>query len=167
MFFPNSSCHLPVFICIYMLRSAKTFWSIKRNSLTAGTPFSLYPLQSFSSLPISNRFIKAEIVFDNYDEDGNRLVRSEETNSGDFAADALYYLFDSMDLDVDVAIMNGGGIRNRALTGDITYKICKDMHTFGNVACLQTVTGQQLLDALVLTILTVSPTIGGATTAWV
>ena len=90
----------------------------------------------------------AEVVLDNYDADGNRLVRSQETNSGDFAADALYWLFDEMDMDVDVAIMNGGGTRNKAVTGDITYKVCKDIHTFGNVACLQTVTGQQLLDAL-------------------
>ena len=90
----------------------------------------------------------AEITLDNYDTNGNRLVRSQETNSGDFSADALYYLFDNMGIDVDVAIMNGGGIRNNALTGDITYKTCKEIHTFGNVACLQTVTGQQLLDAL-------------------
>ncbi len=90
----------------------------------------------------------AEIKLDNYDAQGNRLVRVQQTNSGDFAADALYYLFDNMGLGVDVAIMNGGGVRNQAITGDITYKICKDMHTFGNVACLQTVSGQQLLDAL-------------------
>ncbi len=88
------------------------------------------------------------VTFDNYDSDGNRLVRLQETNSGDFAADALYYLFDHMDLDVDIAVMNGGGIRNQAITGDISYKTCKDMHTFGNVACLQTVTGQQILDML-------------------
>lgn len=88
-----------------------------------------------------------ELTFDNYDGE-TRLVRSQETNTGDFAADALYYLFDNMDLDVDVAIMNGGGVRNKAITGDLTYKICKEIHTFGNVACLQTVTGQQLLDAL-------------------
>ena len=89
-----------------------------------------------------------ELTFDNYDADGNRLVRSQETNTGDFAADALYYLFDSMDYDVDVAIMNGGGVRNKAITGDISYKTAKEIHTFGNVACLQTITGQQLLDAL-------------------
>jgi len=88
-----------------------------------------------------------ELTFDNYDENG-RLVRKQGTNTGAFAADALYYLFDNMDLDVDVAIMNGGGVRNKAITGDITYKTCKDIHTFGNVACLQTITGQQLLDAL-------------------
>jgi len=88
------------------------------------------------------------LTFDNYDAEGNRLVRSQETNTGDFAADALYYLFDNMGLDVDVAIMNGGGVRNKAVTGEISYKTCKDIHTFGNVACLQTITGQQLLDAL-------------------
>ncbi len=90
----------------------------------------------------------AQITLDNYDENGNRLVRSQSTNSGDFAADAIYYLFDDMGLDVDVAVMNGGGIRNQAITGDITYKTCKDMHPFGNVACLLTVTGQQILDML-------------------
>ena len=87
------------------------------------------------------------LTFDNYDGE-NRLVRSQETNTGDFAADALYFLFDNMDMDVDLAIMNGGGVRNKAITGDISYKVCKEIHTFGNVACLQTVTGQQVLDAL-------------------
>ena len=91
---------------------------------------------------------KAEVVLDNYDADGNRLVRTQETNTGDFAADALYFLFDNMGLDVDVAIMNGGGVRNKAVTGELSYKTMKDIHTFGNVACLQTVTGQQILDAL-------------------
>ena len=88
------------------------------------------------------------LTLDNYTADGKRLVRSQETNTGDFCADALYYLFDNMDLDVDVAIMNGGGVRNKAVTGELTYKVCKNIHTFGNVACLQTITGQQLLDAL-------------------
>ena len=90
----------------------------------------------------------SQVTLDNYDAEGNRLVRKQETNTGDFAADALYYLFDEMDLDVDVAVMNGGGVRNEAVTGEISYQTCKAVHTFGNVACLQTVTGQQLLDAL-------------------
>ena len=88
------------------------------------------------------------LTLDNYDADGKRLVRSQETNTGDFCADALYYLFDNMGLDVDVAVMNGGGVRNKAVTGELTYKTAKSIHTFGNVACLQTITGQQLLDAL-------------------
>ncbi len=91
---------------------------------------------------------ESRVILDNYAEDGTRLVRKQETNTGDFAADALYYLFDQMDMNVDAAIVNGGGIRNQAVTGTMTYKTCKDIHTFGNIACLQTVTGQQLLDAL-------------------
>ena len=88
------------------------------------------------------------VALGNY-ADGNRLVRSQETNTGDFTADALYYLFDNMDLDVDVAIMNGGGVRNKSdITGEFSYKTAKEIHTFGNVACLQTISGQQLLDAL-------------------
>ena len=91
---------------------------------------------------------EAAVVLDNYKDEETRLVRSQETNTGDFCADALYYLFDSMDMDVEVAVMNGGGIRNTAVTGDISYKVCKEIHTFGNVACLQTISGKQLLDAL-------------------
>lgn len=89
-----------------------------------------------------------EVTLDNYDTSGTRMVRRMETNTGDFSADALYYLFDNMGLDVDVAVMNGGGIRNQAITGELTYLDAKRIHTFGNVACLMTVTGQQLLDAL-------------------
>ena len=85
-------------------------------------------------------------VLGNYNKDGKRLVRSRETNTGDFAADALYHLF--LDQGVDVAIMNGGGVRNNEITGELTYKKMKEIHTFGNVACLQRVTGQMLLDAL-------------------
>lgn len=87
------------------------------------------------------------ISFDNYLND-DRLVRKQETNTGDFAADALYYLFEDLDYDVDVAVMNGGGVRNKTITGNLSYKSCKDIHTFGNVACLIKVTGKQLLDAL-------------------
>ena len=90
----------------------------------------------------------AQVTLDNYDGNGERIVRKQETNTGDFCADALYYLFDGMDMDVDFAIMNGGGVRNKAITGELNYKTMKEIHTFGNVACLQTITGQQLLDAL-------------------
>ena len=90
----------------------------------------------------------AQVTFDNFDAQGNRLVRKQSTNTGDFAADALYFLFDSMGLDVDMAIMNGGGIRNRTMTGELNYFSCKEIHTFGNVACMISVTGQQVLDLL-------------------
>ncbi len=88
-----------------------------------------------------------DVVFDNYDHTG-RLVRKQETNTGNLAADALNYLFDNMELNANAAIMNGGGVRSKTITGEISYKTCKEIHTFGNVACLITVTGQQILDAL-------------------
>lgn len=90
----------------------------------------------------------SEVVLDNFDENGNRLVRKQSTNTGDLSADALYWFFENMDMDVDVAVMNGGGIRNGAISGEITYLDCKEIHTFANVACLQTVSGQQIKDAL-------------------
>ena len=64
-----------------------------------------------------------DIVFDNYDSTG-RLVRKQETNTGNFAADALYYLFDNMGLDVDVAVMNGGGVRNSFSSCCNCKKLC-------------------------------------------
>ena len=83
------------------------------------------------------------------DANGKRAVRSQETNLGDFTADALRYYFNVTEgLHADVAIMNGGGIRANMDAGDLTYKSCKTVHTFGNVACLMEVTGQQILDAL-------------------
>lgn len=89
-----------------------------------------------------------EVTLDNYDSQGNRLVRHQGTNSGEFAADALRHYFESMGIRVDVAMTNGGGIRNEALTGPVSYTTCKQIHSFGNVACLIRITGQQLLDAL-------------------
>lgn len=78
-----------------------------------------------------------------------RLIRKQETNLGDFTADAIYYLFDKIEnLPVDVAVMNGGGIRADLKKGRITYKNMKEVHTFGNVICLMKVSGQQILDAL-------------------
>ena len=91
---------------------------------------------------------KNEVDFRIKDETG-RLIRKQETNLGDFCADALYYLFDVTEgLGADIAIMNGGGIRADMPAGDVSYLTTKTVHTFGNVACLIEVTGQQILDAL-------------------
>ncbi len=82
-------------------------------------------------------------------DNGNRLVRKAETNLGDLEADAIYYYFnETSDLECDVAIMNGGGIRSDIEAGEITYNTCKTVNPFGNVVCLMRVSGQQILDAL-------------------
>ena len=80
---------------------------------------------------------------------GKRRIRSAETNLGDFVADGIYTYFNEGEkLHCDVAIMNGGGIRADVPAGDWTFKTCKQISPFGNVACLMSVTGKQIQDAL-------------------
>ena len=80
---------------------------------------------------------------------GKRRIRSAETNLGDFVADGIYTYFNEVEkLHCDVAIMNGGGIRADVPAGDWSFKTCKQVSPFGNVACLMSVTGKQIQDAL-------------------
>ena len=80
---------------------------------------------------------------------GKRRIRSGETNLGDFVADGIYTYFNEIEeLHCDVAIMNGGGIRTDVEAGPWSFETCKTVSPFGNVACLMSVTGQQIQDAL-------------------
>ena len=80
---------------------------------------------------------------------GKRRIRSGETNLGDFVADGIYTYFNEVEqLHCDIAIMNGGGIRSDEDAGYWTFKTCKQVSPFGNVACLTSVTGMQIQDAL-------------------
>ena len=80
---------------------------------------------------------------------GKRRIRMGETNLGDFVADGIYTYFNEVEqLDCDIAMMNGGGIRTDVAAGKWTFKTCKQVSPFGNVACLMSVTGKQIQDAL-------------------
>ena len=80
---------------------------------------------------------------------GKRRIRSGETNLGDFVADGIYTYFNEIEeLHCDIAIMNGGGIRTDVEAGPWSFKTCKTVSPFGNVACLMSVTGKQIQDAL-------------------
>ncbi len=80
---------------------------------------------------------------------GKRRIRSAETNLGDFVADGIYSYFNEVEqLHCDIAIMNGGGIRADEKAGYWTFKTCKQVSPFVNVACLMSVTGKQIQDAL-------------------
>ena len=80
---------------------------------------------------------------------GKRRIRSGETNLGDFVADGIYTYFNEVEqLHCDIAIMNGGGIRSDEDAGHWTFKTFKQVSPFGNVACLMSVTGKQIQDAL-------------------
>lgn len=82
-----------------------------------------------------------------YDEDGKRIIRCRETAIGNLCTDAF-----RITLNTDVALINGGGIRADLLAGDITYNHLLSVFPFNNTACTATMTGQQLLDALELSV---------------
>ena len=78
-----------------------------------------------------------------------RLIRSTEMNSGDMVSDSVYWYFnDYLELDCDIVMSNGGGIRAQVNKGDVTYLDVKSIEPFGNMVCLINATGQQILDAL-------------------
>ena len=104
---------------------------------------------AFETLPSKVKLASSSVDLCIYDAAGNRLVRTQETNLGDFSADAMYYLFNETEgLDCDLALIPGGVIRNDLPHGDVTNTSCKSVMPFGNLACLITVTGQQIIDAL-------------------
>ena len=95
---------------------------------------------------LSAVFAKTEV-----DLNGERSpgVRTEETNLGDFAADAiLWSAQQSLGDHVVAAVTNGGGIRASIPTGDITMKDMKTVFPYGNEVSVLTVTGAELLEAL-------------------
>lgn len=78
-----------------------------------------------------------------------RLVRMQDTNVSDLVTDAIYWFFNDLsDLDCDMTISNGGGLRSDIEAGDFSYLSAKKIQPFGNQICLVEVTGQVMLDAL-------------------
>jgi 5'-nucleotidase / UDP-sugar diphosphatase len=77
--------------------------------------------------------------------DGNRDpgVRTQETNLGDLAADALKFVSGA-----DVALTNGGGIRTSLEIGDITYGEINSVFPFGNTVVTFDIKGSDILEAL-------------------
>ena len=78
---------------------------------------------------------------------GIRAVRNGETNMGDLTADAYRFV-----LGADIGFSNGGGIRADIVPGDITYNDTLSVFPFGNMGCVVRATGQQILDALEMSV---------------
>lgn len=76
-------------------------------------------------------------------ETGEWIIRTYETNLGDFVADAYRAAGDS-----DIAFINGGGIRTELAAGDVTYRDVLEVNPFGNLLCKVSMSGQTILDAL-------------------
>ena len=87
---------------------------------------------------------------------GERIVRSQETNLGDLCADAYRAMGDT-----DIAFVNGGGVRDVIPAGDITYGQIIKVHPFGNALCTVEATGQEILDALELSVASLPGESGG------
>ena len=79
--------------------------------------------------------------------EGRRAVRQKETNLGDYAADAFRTFFKA-----DAALINGGSFRSGLPQGSWTRKTLLTLFPFGNQAVLRSISGQQLLDALELSV---------------
>lgn len=91
-------------------------------------------------------FANTEVTLNGERDPGNR---TQETNLGDFAADAiLWSARQSTGGAVDAAITNGGGIRETIPAGDITMLDMKTVFPFGNSVAVLKISGQGLLEAL-------------------
>jgi len=90
------------------------------------------------------------------DAQGNRLTRYMEMPLGNFCADAFRVM-----LGTDIGVVNGGGIRNGLLAGDITYNNLISVFPFNNSACVVSLTGQQLMDALEASVYIMPEPFGG------
>ena len=95
---------------------------------------------------LSAVFASTEVDLNGEREPG---VRTEETNLGDFASDAiLWQAQQSVGDQVVAAVTNGGGIRASIPAGDISMNDMKTVFPYGNMVVTFTVTGAELLEAL-------------------
>ena len=77
------------------------------------------------------------------DAKGKRLVRSGETNLGNFVADAFRWYGDAQ-----LAFSNAGGIRQNLPKGNITYGNLLETQPFSNEMCVIRISGHLLCDVL-------------------
>ena len=77
------------------------------------------------------------------DEDGNRLIRNNETNLGNLCADAYRLVTGA-----DIGYVNGGGIRASIDAGDITFNDILSVYPFNNQVVVCKIKGQDIKDML-------------------
>ena len=100
-------------------------------------------IESLYEAELDQMVANSEVRLTTISESGIRLIRSRETNLGDFCADAYRVISGA-----DIAFVNGGGIRADIETGIITYGDIIAVHPYGNTLCAVEATGQEILDAL-------------------
>lgn len=85
----------------------------------------------------------AEVELTLNDAEGNWVIRAQETNMGDFVADAYRIISGA-----DISFVNSGGIRDSVAAGEVTRKDLFDVNPWNNEMCVIEVTGRQIMDAL-------------------
>ena len=96
--------------------------------------------------------------------DGSRNpgVRTQETNLGDFAADAmLWQAQQASDQTVDASIVNGGSIRASIDAGDISMETLMTVFPYSNSLNVVTLKGSELLEILEAATFCLPEEIGG------
>ena len=119
-----------------------------KGSYDAGVENFVKAHQDIVDAAYSGLFANAEVDLNGEREPG---VRTEETNLGDFAADAYLYAaqqYMGESVKVDGAIQNGGGVRASIPAGPISMNTLYTVFPFGNSVSVVKVTGAQLLEAL-------------------
>jgi len=85
----------------------------------------------------------SDLALSIYDESGIRIARNREIGLGDLCADAIRDVGDS-----DIAVLNGGGLRDNLKDGDLTFGDIKKVFPFNNTLCTVRASGQNILDYL-------------------
>lgn len=94
-------------------------------------------------------YLDKELFIAEPDDRSVRLVRRQETNLGNLCSDSMYwYLNEVKQLDCDVSLINGGGIRAGISPGDVTYMEAKAVEPFGDQICLVRIIGSELRNAI-------------------
>jgi 2',3'-cyclic-nucleotide 2'-phosphodiesterase (5'-nucleotidase family) len=77
------------------------------------------------------------------DGKGNNSVRWHETNAGDLVTDAYRHFFGA-----EIALENGGGLRNDIAAGTVTYGDIISLLPYNNNICCIKATGAQIIETL-------------------
>ena len=119
--------------------------SLANSQITADAETQKFVEQLEAEISSQGNFVigHSEVDLTIRDADGNRIVRKQESNLGDFCADALRFYTDA-----DIALVNGGAIRTSINRGEILFNDLYNVMPFGDMIATGTLTGQQLLDAL-------------------
>lgn len=116
------------------------------NGTDGETAAAIYAKDTAIIAELGKPFASSEVLLNGERAPGNR---TEETNLGDFAADALLYGANKATGNIiDAAITNGGGIRDSIQAGQISMLDMRTVFPFNNQICVLPISGQGLLEAL-------------------